>query len=141
MKPSLVQKRWWVVDASQYALGRLAARVAILLRGKHKTYYTPHINCGDHVIVVNAKLVKVTGKKLQQEKFYWHSGYPGGIKEVVWRDMLSGKYPERLVLNAIRRMLPKESPLATQQFKALHVYGGCEHPHGAQNPEKLCCLQ
>ena len=133
-KPQNVEKKWLLIDAKDQILGRLAAQIAKLLRGKHKPYYTPHINCGDNIIVINADKVKLTGKKLQQKIYYRHTGYPGGIKEVKAADLLSGKYPERMLNLAVKRMLPKESPLARQQLKCLHIYRDTEHPHKAQKP-------
>lgn len=132
-----VTRHWWIIDAADSeSLGRIAARVATVLRGKHKASYTPHINCGDHVIIINADKARITGKKLDQKVFHWHTGHPGGIKERTWNDILRGKHPERLIKKAIVRMMPKESPLATEQFrKLLHVYIGDTHPHSAQNPQ------
>ncbi len=139
--PSTVKKKWWLIDAKDLTLGRLASRVAILLRGKHKAYYTPYINCGDNIVIINAEKIKTTGKKLEQEVFYWHTGYPGGIKERKWKDILGGRFPERLIIKAIERMMPKESPLARLQMKGLHVYAGEVHPHQGQQPEVLqICL-
>ncbi|CAL7963808.1 50S ribosomal subunit protein L13 [Alphaproteobacteria bacterium] len=135
--PSYIKREWWLVDAAGETLGRLASRIALVLRGKHKPYYTPNINCGDHVVVVNAEKIKVTGKKLVQEKFYWHTGWPGGIKERTWEKILKSKYPERLIKKAVQRMLPKESPLARRQFESLHVYAGVRNPHTAQTPKML----
>jgi large subunit ribosomal protein L13 len=129
-----VERKWLLIDGRNQVLGRLAAQIAKLLRGKHKPYYTPHINCGDNIIVINADKVKLTGKKPQQKIYYKHTGYPGGIKEIKAVDLLSGKYPQRMLTLAVKRMLPKESPLARQQLKDLHVYSGNEHPHEAQKP-------
>ena len=136
-KPSSVQRDWWIIDASQYTLGRLASRVALILRGKHKSYYTPHIDCGDSIVIINAKQIKVTGKKLEQNRFYWHTGYAGGIKEKVWNKILSSKFPERLLMKAIERMMPKDSPLAHKQLKSLHIYAEAEHLHDGQQPKVL----
>ena len=135
--PSYVKKEWLVVDAKNMVLGRLAAKIARILRGKHKAYYTPFIDCGDHVVIINAAEIKVTGKKLEQNKFYWHTGYPGGIKERTFGQILGGKYPERLLTTAIRRMMPKESPLARKQLKNLYVYAGSVHKHDAQQPSAI----
>jgi large subunit ribosomal protein L13 len=132
--PKYVRKKWLIIDAKDMVLGRLATKIAVILRGKHKAYYTPFIDCGDNIVVINAQNIKVTGKKLEQEKFFWHTGYPGGIKERTFGKILSGKYPERLLMNAVKRMMPKESPLARQQFKNLHVYAGASHEHSAQQP-------
>ncbi|MCP4330765.1 MAG: 50S ribosomal protein L13 [Alphaproteobacteria bacterium] len=135
-KPADVEKKWLLVDAENMILGRLASVVAFRLRGKHKPYYTPHIDCGDNVIVVNAEKVALTGNKERDEKIYWHTGYPGGIKERTLASIRDGKHPERLVLKAVQRMLPR-GPLGSQQFKNLRVYVGPDHPHEAQQPESL----
>jgi large subunit ribosomal protein L13 len=132
--PSYVKKKWLLIDAKGMVLGRIAAKIARILRGKHKAYYTPFIDCGDNVVIINAKEVKVTGRKLQQNKFYWHTGYPGGIKERSFGQILASKYPERLLETAIKRMMPKESPLARKQLKNLYVYPGESHKHEAQQP-------
>lgn len=137
MKPAEVDKKWVLIDADGLILGRLAALIAIRLRGKNKPGYTPHVDCGDNVIVVNAEKVQLTGRKREQEVFYWHTGYPGGIKGRTLGQILSGKHPERLLQKAVERMLPKESPLARQQLKNLRVYAGPNHPHEAQQPERL----
>lgn len=133
-KPSEVQKDWILIDAENVVLGRLAAVIAKHLRGKHKPMFTAHIDCGDNVVVVNAEKVRITGNKKEQEVFYWHTGYPGGIKGRTQGQILEGKFPERVIENAVRRMLPKDSPLARDQFKKMHVYKGGEHPHEAQKP-------
>ncbi len=135
-KPAEVEKKWLLVDAEDLVLGRMAALVATRLRGKHKPMFTPHIDCGDNVIVINAEKVVLTGNKLANEKFYWHTGYPGGIKERTLGAILEGKHPERLVLKAVQRMLPR-GPMGRQQFKNLRVYVGPDHPHEAQRPETL----
>ncbi len=137
-KPSEVKQSWILINAENMVLGRLAAEVAKILRGKHKPMYTPHIDCGDHVVIVNADKILLTGKKAEQGRFYWHTGYPGGIKETSPAKTLASKFPERVVKRAILRMLPKESPLARQQFKKnLHVYSAAEHPHQGQGPTPL----
>ena len=135
-KPADVQKKWYVIDAEDVVLGRLAARVANILRGKHKTTYTPHVDCGDNVIIVNAKKVRVTGRKAENKLFYWHTGYPGGIKHRSVGQILGGEHPERVIIKAIERMVPR-GPLGRQQMKNLKVYAGAEHPHEAQQPEVL----
>ena len=135
-KPADVERKWYVIDAEGVVLGRLASLIAHRLRGKHKPSYTPHINCGDHIIVVNAEKVRLTGNKLSQKRFYWHTGYPGGIKSRTMEQRLSGKNPETVVLKAVERMLPK-GPLGRRNLKNLRVYVGAEHPHEAQNPEAL----
>ncbi len=136
-KPSEVEKKWVVIDASDVVLGRLAGQIAIHLRGKHKPVFTPHIDCGDHVIVINAEKVKLTGNHKKNEFFYWHTGYAGGIKKIGKGATLEGRFPERLIERAVERMMPKDSPLARGQMTHLHVFAGSEHPHGAQMPEVL----
>ncbi len=135
-KPSDVDKKWYVVDAEGVVLGRLASVIAIRLRGKHKPLYTPHIDCGDNIIVVNADKVHLTGRKIEDKTYYWHTGYPGGIKSRTAGAVLSGKHPERVVAKAVERMISR-NPLGRQQMRKLHVYAGAEHPHQAQNPEVL----
>ncbi len=135
-KPSEVDKKWVIVDAEGVVLGRLASVVASRLRGKHKPIFTPHIDCGDNVIVINADKVRLTGNKRNNDIFYWHTGYPGGIKERSKGAILDGNHPERVVQKAVERMLPK-SVLGSQIFKNLRVYAGAEHPHEAQKPEVL----
>lgn len=136
-KPSEVEQKWYVIDAEEVVLGRLSAEVAKILRGKHKAIYTPHIDTGDHVIIINAEKVKLTGKKRDKEKHYWHTGHPGGIKERTLGQILDSRFPERVLEKAVERMLPKDSPLARAQFRKLHVYAGNAHPHEAQKPEVL----
>ena len=133
--PAKVERKWYVVDATGYTLGRLASEVAKVLRGKNKPIYTPHIDCGDYVVIVNADKVKVTGKKLDQKIYYHHSDYVGGMKETTLREMLAKK-PEKVVELAVKGMLPK-GPLGREMFTKLHVYAGAEHPHAAQQPEAL----
>lgn len=133
--PSTIKRKWYVVDATGHTLGRLASEVASILRGKNKPTYTPHIDTGDYVIVVNADKVKVTGKKLDQKIYYNHSAYVGGMKETTLKDMLIKK-PEYVINHAVKGMLPK-GPLGCQMFKKLHVYVGAEHSHEAQKPEVL----
>ena len=135
-KPADVVKKWILVDAQDIVLGRLASVVAMRLRGKHKPSFTPHVDDGDNVIVINAGKVKLTGKKYTDKKYYWHTGYPGGIKERTARQIIEGRFPERVVQKAIERMLP-DGPLARVQMKNLRVYAGAEHPHEAQSPEVL----
>ena len=136
MKPSEVQKRWYVVDAEGVVLGRMAAIIANTLRGKHKPAFTPHVDCGDNVIVINADKVALTGKKRSDKVYYRHTGYPGGIKSRTAGEILEGKTPQDVVLLAVQRMLPKNK-LARQQLGNLKVYAGTEHPHEAQKPEPL----
>ena len=133
--PSTIEKKWYVVDAAGHTLGRLASEVASVLRGKNKPIYTPHIDTGDYVIIVNADKIKVTGKKLDQKIYYSHSAYVGGMKETTLKDMLAKK-PEYVISHAVKGMLPK-GPLGRQMLKKLHVYAGAEHPHAAQKPEAL----
>ena len=133
--PSNIQKSWLLIDAKDQVLGRLSAQIAKILRGKHKPSYTPYMDCGDNIVVINAEKVRLTGKKLQQKVYYKHTGFPGGIKEKTAGEMLNGRYPERMLKLAVKRMLPKESPLARQQFKNFYVYAGENHPHIAQKPK------
>ena len=135
-KPAEVEKKWVLIDADGLVLGRLASIVAMRLRGKHKTTFTPHVDCGDNVIVINAEKVHLTGKKLSDKVYYRHTGYPGGIKEVRAGAILEGKHPERLVIKAVERMISRNR-LGRAQMKNLRVYAGTEHPHEAQNPEVL----
>jgi len=135
-KPSEIEKKWLIVDAEDVVLGRLSAIVVSRLRGKHKPIFTPHLDCGDNVIVINAGKIKLTGKKRGDSIFYWHTGYPGGIKSRSKGQILDGKHPERVVEKAIERMLPK-TVLGKQIYKNLRVYAGAEHPHEAQKPEVL----
>jgi large subunit ribosomal protein L13 len=130
-----VERKWYVVDATGMSLGRLASQVAKVLQGKHKPTYTPHVDTGDYVIVINAEKIVLTGKKLTQKKYYRHSGYPGGIKEQTAKEILE-KYPERLIEKAVKGMLPNTT-LGRHMFKKLKVYSGSNHPHEAQKPEKL----
>jgi large subunit ribosomal protein L13 len=134
-KPDEVQREWFVVDASGKTLGRLATEVARILRGKHKPTYSPMIDAGDYVIVVNAEKVRVTGRKLTQKFYYRHSGYPGGFKQISLGDMLA-RHPTRVIEYAVRGMLPKNA-LGRRMFKKLKVYAGPDHPHQAQNPKPL----
>ena len=133
--PAKVERKWYVVDATGYTLGRLASEVAKVLRGKNKPVFTPHIDTGDYVVIVNAEKIKVTGKKLDQKIYYHNSEYVGGMKETTLREMLAKK-PEKVVELAVKGMLPK-GPLGRQMFTKLHVYAGPEHPHAAQKPEAL----
>ena len=135
-KPAEVVKKWIVIDAENLVLGRLASIVANRLRGKHKATFTPHVDDGDNVIVINADKVRLTGNKYHDKVYYWHTGYPGGIKERTARAILEGRFPERVVQKAVQRMMP-EGPLARRQLKNLRVYAGPEHQHEAQQPEML----
>lgn len=136
-KPSEVKRKWLLIDADGVVLGRLASIVAMRLRGRHKPMYTPHIDCGDNIIIVNAEKVRLTGRKAERKVFHWHTGYPGGVKSRTAGQTLAGKHPERLLLKAVQRMIRRDSPLARAQLRKLHVYAGAAHPHAAQNPEVL----
>ena len=135
-KPSEIEKKWILIDAENLVVGRLAAIIANRLRGKHLPTFTPHMDCGDNVIVINADKVVFTGKKKSDKVYYRHTGYPGGIKETTPEKVLEGKFPERVVEMAVKRMLPR-GPLARQQLGNLRVYAGTDHPHEAQSPETL----
>ena len=135
-KAADIERKWHVIDAEGVILGRLAAVIATRLRGKHKPLYTPHVDCGDNIIVINAEKVRLTGRKMQDKRYYRHTGHPGGIKETSPEKILAGKFPERVVQKAVERMISR-SPLGRQQLKKLHVYAGTEHPHAAQQPETL----
>ena len=134
-KGETVERSWYVVDATDMVLGRLSSQVAAILRGKHKPIFTPHVDCGDHVIVINAEKVRLTGRKLDQKTYIHHTGFPGGIKEVKYRTLLEQK-PEFAVYESIRRMMPK-GPLGDKMLKKLRVYAGPNHNHEAQQPEML----
>ncbi len=136
LKPTDVQRNWVLIDADGLILGRLAALIASRLRGKHKPQFTPHVDCGDHIVIVNADKVKVTGNKLDQAVFYYHTGYPGGIKDRTLRNRLGGKKPEQVIEKAVERMITR-GPLQRRQMRNLHVYAGTEHPHTAQRPVVL----
>jgi large subunit ribosomal protein L13 len=135
-KPAEVERRWFVVDAKDQVLGRLATRLATILRGKHKPIYTPHVDTGDFVVVVNAAQVKLTGNKREDKLYRRHTGWPGGLKTTNAAKVLDGAHPERVLEAAVRGMLPKNH-LGRQMFSKLKVYGGAEHPHAAQKPEVL----
>ena len=135
-KPSDIEKKWFFVDAEGLVLGRMAAEIAKILRGKNKPIFTPHMDCGDNVIVINAEKVALTGKKLDNKIYYRHTGYPGGIKSTTPRRILEGKFPERVIEKAIQRMIPK-GPLGRDQLRNLKVYAGVDHPHEGQKPEVL----
>lgn len=136
MKQSEISKKWFVVDAEGVVLGRLASVIANRLRGKHKPGFTAHMDCGDYIVVVNAAKVRLTGKKLADRRFHWHTGHPGGIKDRTMGEILGGRYPERVVEKAVERMVPR-GPLGRKQMSNLKVYPGPEHPHAAQQPEAL----
>jgi len=132
-----VVKRWILIDAEGAVVGRLASFIAMRLRGKHRPDFTPHVDCGDNVIVINAEKVAFSGRKLAQKTYYRHTGYPGGIKSITAGKILGGEHPERVLKKAVQRMLPKESPLAREQLSNLKLYVGAEHPHEAQTPEVI----
>ena len=131
-----VDKKWILIDADGIVLGRLASKVSMILRGKHKPSFTPHADCGDHVIIINAEKVKFTGKKLDDKIYYWHTGHPGGIKNRTARQIIEGKFPDRVIRMAVKRMIPK-GPLGSVQLSNMKVYAGNNHPHEAQAPEML----
>jgi large subunit ribosomal protein L13 len=135
-KPSEIKKKWLLIDAEGLVLGRLASVIAMRLRGKHKPTFTPHMDCGDNVIVINAEKVKLTGRKLADKTFYWHTGHPGGVKGRTMGQLLGGRFPERVLVKAVERMITR-SPLGRQQMSNLKVYAGPTHPHEAQQPEVL----
>lgn len=135
-RPADIEKKWLLVDAEDVVLGRLAAVIATRLRGKHKPMYTPHMDCGDNVIVVNADKVKLTGGKRANKTYYRHTGYPGGIKSETAAQVLDGRFPERVIERAVKRMLPS-GPLGRQQLRNLRVYSGSEHPHDGAQPQVL----
>ena len=136
IKPAEVEKKWHLIDAEGLVVGRLAVIVANLLRGKHKPSFTPHVDCGDHVVVVNADKVRFTGNKLADKRYYKHTGYAGGIKETSPAKVLEGRFPERVLEKAVERMVPR-GPLGRVQLRALHLYAGSEHPHGGTQPVAL----
>ncbi len=135
-KPAEVEKNWHIIDADGLVVGRLAVIIANILRGKHKPSYTPHVDCGDNVIVVNAGKVRFTGRKATQKMYYKHTGYPGGLKEVRADKILEGRFPERILEKAVERMIPR-GPLGRQQMRNLRLFNGTEHPHAAQNPTPI----
>ncbi len=134
-KPAEVERKWYVVDADGKTLGRLSTQIATILRGKHKPTYTPHVDTGDFVIIINAEKINLTGKKLDQKMYRWHTGYPGGLKERTYRQMIDTK-PEKVIMHAVKGMLPKNK-LGSAMIKKLRVYRGAEHNHQAQTPEAL----
>ncbi len=136
LKPANAENNWYVVDATDVPLGRLSTVIASHLRGKHKPSFTSHVDCGDNIVVVNADKVRLTGRKMGTMEFFWHTGFPGGIKSVIAGKELEGKHPERVVQRGVKRMLPK-TKLGRAQFGRLYVYAGTEHPHTAQKPETL----
>ena len=135
-KPSEVVKKWWIIDATDLILGRLASNIATILRGKHKPTYTPNIDCGDNVIVINAEKIHLTGNKRLDKVYNRHTGYPGGIKQTTRNEILNKAHPHRVVEKAVERMISR-NPLGTAQMRKLYVYAGSEHPHAGQNPVVL----
>ncbi|HKB21847.1 MAG TPA: 50S ribosomal protein L13 [Methyloceanibacter sp.] len=134
--PKEIEKSWILIDAKGLVVGRLAVLIANRLRGKHKPSYTPHLDCGDNIVVINAGNVALTGNKRADKVYHWHTGYPGGIKDRIAEKILDGKHPERVLQKAVERMIPR-GPLGRQQLGNLRIYAGPEHPHEAQNPTKL----
>ena len=134
--PATVEKKWHLIDADGLVVGRVASIIANILRGKHKPSFTPHIDCGDNVVVINAEKVRFTGRKLQQQTYYKHTGYAGGIKGVTAAKVLEGRFPERVLEKAVERMIPR-GPLGRDQMRNLRVFAGSEHPHAAQDPQVL----
>ena len=137
VKPAEVENKWILIDAEGVVVGRLPSYIAKRLRGKHRADYTPHVDCGDHVIVINAEKAVFTGNKLTDKVYYRHTGHPGGIKSTTAEKILTGRFPERAIMKAVERMMPRESSLSRKQFSKLRVYGGTEHPHEAQQPETV----
>jgi len=136
LTPAEIDKKWVLIDADGLVLGRLAAIIADRLRGKHKPTYTPNMDCGDHIVVINAEKVRLTGNKARDSLFHWYTGYPGGIKERSKGAILAGKHPERVIIKAVERMVPR-GPLGRRVMDHLKVYAGKAHPHEAQNPQML----
>ncbi len=136
LKPAEVSKAWVLIDAQGLVLGRLAAIIAYRLRGKHKPQFTPHVDCGDNVVVINAEKVRVTGNKADQSVFHWHTGFPGGVKGRTIRQRLESRHPERVLEKAVERMITR-GPLQRRQMKHLHIYAGAAHPHDGQQPQTL----
>ena len=134
--PATVEKKWLLIDAEGLVVGRAATIIANILRGKHKPSFTPHVDCGDNVVVINADKVKFTGNKLADKVYYKHTGYAGGIKGITAQKVLEGRFPERVLEKAVERMIPR-GPLGRQQMRNLRIFAGAEHPHAAQNPEVL----
>jgi large subunit ribosomal protein L13 len=135
-KPSEIEKKWWLVDAENLVLGRVSTIVANILRGKHKPTFTPNIDCGDYVVIINAEKVKLTGKKMADKTYYWHTGHPGGIKSQNPKEIIEGKFPERVLENSITKMMSR-GPLSRDILGKLYIYKGPNHPHGGQNPQPL----
>ena len=136
VKPAEVEKKWHLIDADGLIVGRVATIIANILRGKHKPSFTPHVDCGDNIVVINAEKIRFTGRKLADKVYYRHTGYPGGIKGITAGKVLDGRFPERVLEKAVERMIPR-GPLGRQQMRNLRIYAGTDHPHAAQNPEPL----
>lgn len=136
VRPDEIERKWYIVDAEEVVLGRLASLVAMRLMGKHKPTYTPNLDCGDNIVIINADKVKLTGNKLERKQYFKHTGHPGGIKSTTPAKVLEGKHPERVIMTAVDGMLGR-GPLARKQAKKLFIYAGSEHPHTAQKPEVL----
>lgn len=135
-RPSEITRKWWIVDAEGLVLGRAASIIANILRGKHKPTFTPNFDCGDHVVIINAEKIKLTGKKMANKTYYWHTGHPGGIKQKTAQQIIEDKFPERVLEMAVSRMISR-GPLQRDIMTKLRIYKGAEHPHQAQNPQKL----
>jgi large subunit ribosomal protein L13 len=135
-KPSEIEKKWWLVDAENLVLGRVSTIVANILRGKHKPTFTPNIDCGDYVVIINAEKVKLTGKKMADKNYYWHTGHPGGIKSQNPKQIIEGNFPERVLENSITKMMSR-GPLSRDILGKLYIYKGPNHPHAGQNPQPL----
>lgn len=135
-KLSEIQKKWVLVDATDLVLGRVAAEIAKVLRGKHKPTFTPHLDCGDNVIVINAEKIHLTGKKLAQKEYHWHTEYPGGWKTITAGKVMEGRFPDRVLRKAVERMITR-NPLGSKQMSNLYIYAGSKHPHESQKPEVL----
>ena len=135
-KPSEIERKWWLIDAENLVVGRASSIIANILRGKHKPTFTPHLDCGDHVVVINAEKIKFTGKKYNNKTYYWHTGYPGGIKQRKAREIIEGKFPERIIESSVSRMISR-GPLQRDIMVKLHIYQGPNHKHQGQNPQVL----
>ncbi len=135
-KPSEIERKWWLIDAENLVVGRVSSIIANILRGKHKPTFTPHLDCGDHVVVINAEKIKFTGKKYNNKTYYWHTGYPGGIKQRKAREIIEGKFPERIIESSVSRMISR-GPLQRDIMVKLHIYQGPTHKHQGQNPQVL----
>ncbi len=135
-KPSEIERKWWLIDAEDLVVGRTATIIANILRGKHKPMFSPNLDCGDHVVVINAAKIKFTGNKLADKTYYWHTGHPGGIKQRTARQILEGNFPERILENAVSRMISR-GPLQRDIMVKLHIYAGAEHKHQGQTPQVL----